>query len=55
LKKDQVNFGASKKSSAGFPASGRDHTLEAVVRKLGVNRQQSLARKELGNAPGMPW
>src|SRR6266404_7593803 len=24
--------------------SGRDHTLEAVVRKLGVNRQQSLAR-----------
>ena len=44
-----VNFGASKKSSAGFPASGRDHTLEAVVRKLGVNRQQSLAREELGN------
>jgi hypothetical protein len=29
--------------------SGRDHTLEAVVRKLGVNRQQSLAREELGN------
>jgi len=49
LKKGQVNFGASKKSSAGFPASGRDHTLEAVVRKLGVNRQQSLAREELGN------
>ncbi len=24
--------------------SGRDHTLEAIVRKLGVNRQQSLAR-----------
>jgi hypothetical protein len=46
LKKGQVNFGASKKSSAGFPASGRDHTLEAVVRKLGVNRQQSLAREE---------
>src|SRR5436190_15549583 len=44
-----VNFGASKKSSAGFPASRRDHTLEAVVRKLGVNRQQSLAREELGN------
>jgi hypothetical protein len=44
-----VNFGASKKSSAGFPASGRDNTLEAVVRKLGVNRQQSLAREELGN------
>jgi hypothetical protein len=49
LKKGQVNFGASKKSSAGFPASGRDHTLEAVVRKLGVNRQQSVAREELGN------
>jgi hypothetical protein len=51
LKKGQVNLGASKKSSAGFPASGRDHTLEAVVRKLGVNRQQSLAREELGNRP----
>src|SRR5438128_9925643 len=24
--------------------TGRDHTLGAVVRKLGVNRQQSLAR-----------
>ena len=46
-----MNLGASKKSSAGFPASGRDHTLEAVVRKLGVNRQQSLAREELGNRP----
>jgi hypothetical protein len=31
--------------------SDRDHTLEAVVRKLGVNRQQSLAREELGNRP----
>jgi hypothetical protein len=29
--------------------SGRDHTLKAVVRKRGVNRQQSLAREELGN------
>jgi hypothetical protein len=29
--------------------SGRDHTLKAVARRLGVNRQQSLAREELGN------
>jgi acyl-CoA synthetase (NDP forming) len=45
LKKGQVNFGASKKVLSRISGlSGRDHTLEAVVRKLGVNRQQSLAR-----------
>ena len=49
LEKRSGEFRRGKKSSAGFPASGRDHALEAVVRKLGVNRQQSLAREELGN------
>jgi hypothetical protein len=44
LKKGQVNFGARKNLSRISSLSGRDHTLEAVVRKLGVNRQQSVAR-----------